>query len=55
MSDDLRAEQAFLDQRRALYSDLRSAEANEVASAEKRLADERNCEKKLVDEREQAR
>ena len=55
LADDLRAEEAFLDQRRALYSDLRSAEANEVASAEKRLSDERNCEQKLVDEREHAR
>jgi hypothetical protein len=55
MADDLRAEEAFLDQRRALYGDLRSAEANEIASAEARLSDERQCEQKLVDEREQAR
>merc|ERR1719453_104788 len=55
LADDLRAEEAFLDQRRALYSDLRSAEANEVASAEKRLSDERACEQSLVEEREAAR
>merc|ERR1711988_1851552 len=54
LADDLRAEEAFLDQRRALYGDLRAAEANEVAAAEHRLADERGCEQKLVDEREQA-
>merc|ERR1712216_287480 len=55
LADDLRAEESFLDHRRALYGDLRSAEANEVAAAEKRLGDERNTEQKLVDEREQAR
>merc|ERR1712159_106611 len=55
LADDLRAEEAFLDHRRALYGDLRSAEANEVAAAEKRLVDERATEQALVDEREQAR
>merc|ERR1712127_125506 len=55
LADDLRAEEAFLDQRRALYGDLRAAEANEVSAAEHRLADERGCEQRLVDEREQAR
>merc|ERR1712159_431070 len=50
LADDLRAEESFLDQRRALYGDLRSAEANEVAAAEHRLSDERNCEQRLVDE-----
>merc|ERR1711907_10001 len=55
LANDLRAEEAFLDHRRALYSDLRAAEANEVAAAEKRLTDERSTEQKLVEEREQAR
>merc|ERR1711988_1526183 len=47
LADDLRAEEAFLDHRRALYGDLRSAEANEVSAAEHRLSDERNTESKL--------
>merc|ERR1711981_392625 len=55
LANDLRAEEAFLDHRRALYGDLRAAEANEVAAAEKRLSDERSTEQRLVDEREQAR
>merc|ERR1711939_1025014 len=55
LADDLRAEEAFLDHRRALYGDLRSAEANEVAAAEKRLTDERTTEHMLVEERDQSR
>merc|ERR1711907_773829 len=55
LANDLRAEEAFLDHRRALYGDLRAAEANEVSAAEHRLSDERNTESKLVEEREQAR
>merc|ERR1711907_177893 len=51
LANDLRAEEAFLDHRRALYSDLRAAEANEVAAAEKRLTDERSTEQKLAEER----
>ena len=55
MQEDVRAEEAFLDHRRKLYGDLRSAESNEVAAAEKRLVDERAAEQALVEEREQAR
>merc|ERR1711939_1150980 len=55
LANDLRAEEAFLDHRRALYGDLRAAEANEVSAAEHRPSDERNTESKLVEEREQAR
>ena len=53
--DDVRAEEAFLEHRRALYGDLRAAESSEVAAAEKRLCDERCAEQCLVEEREQAR
>merc|ERR1711907_890487 len=55
ITEDVRAEEAFLEHRRNLYGDLRSAESNEVAAAEKRLTDERSTEQKLVEEREQAR
>merc|ERR1711957_794828 len=55
ISDDVRAEEAFLEHRRALYGDLRAAESSEVAAAEKRLCDERCAEQCLVEEREQAR
>merc|ERR1711957_621098 len=55
ISDDVRAEEAFLEHRRALYGDLRTAESSEVAAAEKRLCDERCAEQCLVEEREQAR
>jgi hypothetical protein len=55
IADDVRAEEAFLEHRRALYGDLRAAESSEVAAAEKRLCDERCAEQCLVEEREQAR
>merc|ERR1719502_39731 len=55
IAEDVRAEEAFLEHRRNLYGDLRSAESNEVAAAEKRLVDERATEQALVEEREQAR
>merc|ERR1711957_1083076 len=55
ISDDVRAEEAFLEHRRALYGDLRAAESSEVAAAEKRLCDERCAKQCLVEEREQAR
>merc|ERR1712205_108120 len=55
IADDVRAEEAFLEHRRALYGDLRAAESSEVVAAEKRLVDERCAEQCLVEEREQAR
>merc|ERR1711865_1302491 len=55
IADDVRAEEAFLEHRRALYGDLRAAESSEVAAAETRLVDERCAEQCLVEEREQAR
>merc|ERR1711865_1344507 len=55
IADDVRAEEAFLEHRRALYGYLRAAESSEVAAAETRLVDERCAEQCLVEEREQAR
>eukprot|EP00656_Telonema_subtile_P050293 TRINITY_DN6478_c0_g1_i1.p1 TRINITY_DN6478_c0_g1~~TRINITY_DN6478_c0_g1_i1.p1 ORF type:complete len:275 (-),score=75.96 TRINITY_DN6478_c0_g1_i1:177-1001(-) len=55
MSEHLRAEERFLEQRRTLYSDLRSAESREVSAVEKRLVDEQTTATRLAEEHDAAR
>merc|ERR1711988_2018484 len=55
MQEHIKAEERMLDQRRTLYSDLRSAEAKEASAVEKRLSDEQNTATRLAEEYDQAR
>merc|ERR1711988_838407 len=55
MQEHIKAEERMLDQRRTLYSDLRSAEAKEASAVEKRLSDEQTTATRLAEEHDQAR
>merc|ERR1719310_2203057 len=55
MSEHLRAEERFLDQRRTLYNDLRTAESREASAIEKRLQDEQTTATRLAEEHDAAR
>merc|ERR1719353_1463060 len=55
MSEHLRAEERFLDQRRTLYNDLRTAESREASAIEKRLSDEQTTATRLAEEHDAAR
>merc|ERR1719331_848629 len=55
MSEHLRAEERFLDQRRTLYNDLRTAESREAQAVEKRLGDEQTTATRLAEEHDAAR
>merc|ERR1711924_576247 len=55
MQEHIKAEERMLEQRRTLYSDLRSAEAKEASAVEKRLSDEQNTATRLAEEHDQAR
>merc|ERR1711966_306241 len=55
MREHIKAEERMLDQRRTLYSDLRSAEAKEASAVEKRLSDEQTTATRLAEEHDQAR
>merc|ERR1711924_223053 len=54
MQEHIKAEERMLEQRRTLYSDLRSAEAKEASAVEKRLSDEQNTATRLAEEHDQA-
>merc|ERR1711998_422058 len=55
MQEHIKAEERMLEQRRTLYSDLRSAEAKEASAVEKRLSDEQTTATRLAEEHDQAR
>merc|ERR1712091_669312 len=55
MQEHINAEERMLEQRRTLYSDLRSAEAKEASAVEKRLSDEQTTATRLAEEHDAAR
>merc|ERR1719159_2014499 len=55
MQEHIKAEERMLEQRRTLYTDLRSAEAKEASAVEKRLCDEQQTATRLAEEHDAAR
>merc|ERR1712094_157300 len=55
MQEHIKAEERMLEQRRTLYSDLRSAEAKEASAVEKRLSDEQATATRLAEEHDACR
>ena len=55
MTEHIAAEERMLEQRRTLYTDLRSAEAKEASCVEKRLSDEQTTATRLAEEHDACR
>merc|ERR1711966_299462 len=55
MTEHIAAEERMLEQRRTLYTDLRSAEAKEASCVEKRLSDEQITATRLAEEHDACR